>query len=72
MFKDIIITLLYKEHFAEAADILREAFPWCYGDTNADDEIKNMLDPERVAFVAVLDNHVVGLVGAIPQYGVTG
>ncbi len=55
----------------EAADLLREAFPHCYDDC-AEEEMARCLEEGRVALVAVDDGHVVGFVGAIPQYGETG
>ncbi len=54
-----------------AADLLCEAFPHCYGDC-AEEEMERCLEEGRVALVAVDDRHVVGFVGAIPQYGETG
>lgn len=56
---------------AQAASLLSSAFPHCYGET-AEEEINNCLDDERIAFVAVENDCVVGFVGAIPQYGTTG
>ena len=55
----------------EAADLLREAFPHSYKDC-AEEEMEQCLKEERVALVAVDEGHVVGFVGAIPQYGETG
>jgi len=56
-----------------AAEILREAFAWSYDGQNADNEMRKMLNPRRVAFVAMTPKgRVVGIIGAIPQYGTTG
>ena len=55
----------------EAADLLREAFPHSYSDC-AEEEMERCLEEGRVALVAVDDGHVVGFIGAIPQYGDTG
>ena len=55
----------------EAGDLLREAFPHAYGDC-AEEEMERCLEAERVALVALDEGHVIGFVGAIPQYGETG
>jgi len=56
-----------------AAEILREAFAWSYDGNNAEQEMRKMLNPRRIALVAMTPNgHVVGIIGAIPQYGTTG
>ena len=34
--------------------------------------MENILAPDRIAMIAVDNNHLVGLIGAIPQYGTTG
>ena len=56
----------------KAAEVLRKVFPCCYDGNDAEDEIKNMLKKERIAFTAIAGNRIVGIIGAIPQYGVTG
>jgi len=55
----------------EAAKLLAGCFPHAYGDC-ADEEMENILREERVAVMAVEDGHLIGLAGAIPQYGITG
>ena len=70
--KSVTITPLTKSGAEQAAEILREAFPWCYGGENADEEMEDVLDSERIALAAIADNRIVGLIGAIPSYGVTG
>lgn len=55
----------------EASELLVENFPHSYSDC-AEEEIKNCLDDDRIAIMAVEDGQLIGFVGAIPQYGVTG
>ena len=73
---DVIIMPLSDKITDDAAEILREAFPWCYGGSDADQEVKRMLSKKRVALAAIVRTdtglRVAGIVGAIPQYGVTG
>lgn len=60
-------------HVAGAAALLVEAFPHSWP-TPGDglEEIECCLEPSRIALVAWEEGRVVGFVGAIPQYGVTG
>ena len=58
-------------HRQGAADLLREAFPHCYSDC-AEEEVQTCLEPDRIALIAVESDRVIGFIGAIPQYGVTG
>lgn len=51
----------------ELAELLAEAFPHCYGDCTMED-MGEYLEEERIAFAAVEDGHLVGFVGAMPQY----
>lgn len=60
-----------KDFITEGASLLREAFPHSYNDC-AEEEMELILDDERAAFMAVEEGHLIGLVGAIPQYGLTG
>ena len=73
---DTIIVPLSEKIAGNAAEILREAFPWCYGGNDADKAIKRMLSKKRISLAAIVRIEtglcVAGLVGAIPQYGVTG
>lgn len=55
----------------EAAALLVECFPHAYSGC-ADDEIKKMLAPCRIALIATEGNAFIGFIGAIPQYGVIG
>ena len=61
-------SLSYK---AEAAQLLVDCFPQAYAD-NAAEEIEGILGDKRVALMATDNAHLIGLVGAIPQYGMTG
>jgi aminoglycoside 6'-N-acetyltransferase I len=57
----------------EAADLLLEAFPHSWPDMEeATEEVHGCLEEEKIALVAVANEHAVGLIGAIPQYGTTG
>jgi aminoglycoside 6'-N-acetyltransferase I len=56
---------------ADAARLLAENFPDAYGDC-AMEEVELCLSEERVAVMAVEQGHLVGFVGAIPQYDMTG
>ena len=73
---DVIIMPFHKNMSEDAAEILREAFPWCYGGSEADQEIKRIMSKKRVALAAIARTDkglcVVGIIGAIPNYGVTG
>jgi len=60
-----------EQYVKEAANLLTACFPHAYSDC-AFEEMNNILDKERIAVMAVEDNHLIGFVGAIPQYGVTG
>lgn len=57
-------------YLQQAAEILRQAFPHCYGDC-AEEEVQEMLTEGRVALGAVRDGRLAGLVGAIPRYDLT-
>lgn len=56
---------------AEAAALLAVIFPHSYKDSAAE-EMESCLESGKVALVAVEDGHVIGFVGAMPQYGQTG
>lgn len=56
--------------------LLSEGFPHAYGEAPLE-EMYQLLDAERIALVALDDSEdatttVVGYIGAIPQYGITG
>ncbi len=64
------IKSLKKENISiirELAALLAEAFPHCYGDCTMED-MAEYLEEERIALMAVEDGHLLGLVGAMPQY----
>ena len=55
------------------AKILKITFPWSYGnDYTALEEAKDLLSDSGIVYVYEVDNSIVGLVGAKPQYGKTG
>jgi aminoglycoside 6'-N-acetyltransferase I len=60
-----------QNYISEAAKLLAMCFPHCYADC-ADQEMSEILGDERVSVMAIENGHLVGLVGAIPQYGKTG
>jgi len=60
-----------EQYIKEEADLLAACFPHAYSNF-AFKEMNNILDEERIAVMAVEDNHLIGFAGAIPQYGVTG
>lgn len=66
----ISLTKDTKHYNAQAARLLRQAFPQAYRDT-AEEEITNILEPGRVTVAAITGRRLLGFVGAIPQYGVT-
>lgn len=55
----------------ELADLLRKTWPQSYGD-RPDEEVVRMMAPERIAVAALDGEDLIGFIGAIPQYGVTG
>ena len=64
------IKFLKKENISiirELAALLAEAFPHCYGDCTMED-MAEYLEEERIALMAVEDGHLLGFVGAMPQY----
>lgn len=58
-------------YIKQAASLLATCFPDSYGDS-AMQEMKKCLSDDRLAFISLTGNEVVGFIGAIPQYGVTG
>jgi len=57
----------------EAASLLRENFPHSWPTAqSAEAEVMTCLEEGKVALVAITQDHVVGLIGAMPQYGTTG
>ena len=59
------------KYIKEAEELIIESFPHSYSDC-ANEEINTCLDDERIALMAVEDDQLLGFIGAIPQYGVTG
>lgn len=55
---------------AELAELLAASFPGYL--ESAVEEVKDLLSEDRIALMAVEDGHLVGFVGAVAQYGVTG
>lgn len=61
-----------EKYIKDAAELIKQAFPGAYNDNNAIDEIKECLEDEKVLIAAIEDDLLIGFVGAMPQYGVTG
>ena len=59
---------LTSEFAVGAAEVMRDALN-C---ETAGEEVRGILSKKRIAFAAIADNRVVGIIGAIPQYGSTG
>ena len=64
-----VIPLLAKAA-GDAAEVLRDALN--YSKSNAEETIRSMMKKSRIAFAAIADGRVIGIIGAIPQYGITG
>ena len=60
-----------KQYINEAAQLLIDCFPQEYSDC-AKEEMVDIIDDERIAIMAVENNRLIGFVGAMPQYGITG
>lgn len=58
------------EYINQAAELLANTFS-CYSDCGKE-EVLGCLQEGKVCIVALVDNRVVGMVGAMPQYGITG
>lgn len=56
---------------AEAAELFAESFPCSYQDSAAE-EVRSCLAEGKIALMAVEDGHLMGFVGAVAHYGVTG
>lgn len=60
-----------KQFIADAALLLADCFPQAYKESGPEETAKCLME-DRVAIMAVDSGHLVGFVGAIPQYGNTG
>lgn len=58
------------DYILEAQELLANCFPHCYSE-NPSEEVDSVLQDDRVSFIAVEDNKLIGLIGAMPQYGET-
>lgn len=58
-------------HIMQASALLADAFPDAYS-TNSYEEILDCLNPERISISAIKDDDLIGFIGGVPQYGVTG
>lgn len=67
---DMIIIPFHERCAGDAAEVLRDVLH--YSKADAEQEIRRMMKKARVAFAAIADQCVIGIIGAIPQYGVTG
>lgn len=59
------------QYFRQGVALLQECFPQAYSGKLAEQQMKLLLEEERLAFLAEEEGTLLGLVGAIPQYGVT-
>ena len=66
----ILLDGTQKTYLQQAAGILRQAFPHCYGDC-AEEEVQEMLEEGKLALGAVLAGRLAGLAGAAPRYDLT-
>lgn len=60
-----------QDFFRQGAELLRECFPQAYSGERADQEMARILEEDRIALMAEQGGRLVGLIGAMPQYGVT-
>jgi len=60
-----------KKYKKEAAELLAQCFPHAYGNS-ALEEMDNILKNAGICIMAEENGHLIGFVGAMPQYGVTG
>jgi len=67
----IHLTKEQTQQVAEAAELLAQIFPHSYKDSAAE-EMASCLESGKIALVALEHGHVIGFVGAMPQYGHTG
>lgn len=67
---------MHKDNQAElvsAARLLQITFPWAYGDKDvAYEEIMGLCKEDFIAYMYLENETVIGIIGARPQYGVTG
>lgn len=61
-----------EQYMKEAAALLFECFPHSYPMDETEQEMKKLTEPDRIAIYAQDNGHLVGYIGAIPQYGITG
>lgn len=65
------LTKLDTQNIDEAAQLLADTFPHSYKAT-AHEEVHSCLQEGKIALIALIDNHVAGFIGAMPNYGITG
>ena len=68
--KPAIIEIHTEAAISDAADVLCDALN--YSKSNAEAEVRRMVSKKRIALAAFADRTIIGIIGAIPQYGVTG
>ena len=67
---DLIIFPFHERCAESAVEVLRDALK--YSKSDAEQTVRLMTKKSRVAYAAFADNRVIGIIGAIPQYGFTG
>ncbi len=71
--KDVTIELASSEQDIKAsAAIMDERFHWSYHNNEAYEDLQSIISGDGLLLIAKLNNTVVGLIGAVPQYGTTG
>jgi aminoglycoside 6'-N-acetyltransferase I len=72
--EEIIICPLHKDdeiHKKELKELLIESFPHSYLDS-AEEEVSGYFEDDKISIMAVIDDKLIGFIGAIMQYGNTG
>jgi len=67
---DMVIIPLPAKAAEDAAEVLCDVLN--YSKSDAEKTIRSMMKKSRIIFAAIADRRVIGIIGAIPQYGVTG
>ncbi|MGX7352406.1 GNAT family acetyltransferase [Enterococcus canis] len=55
----------------DLAELLAQTWPQSYGEDSLA-EVARLLEPEKIAIAAIVDEELVGFAGAAPMYGKTG
>lgn len=67
------LTTYKYEWIQEVAALLQEAFPHSWADMDdAKEDVYKSLEKGKIALVAIENRNVIGFIGAMPNYGITG